>query len=259
MVIGILRIGMLHLAPRLGDLEYNRRLVEKTVATAAAQGAEWIVTPELGLCGYQFASCIGTDWIVPHPDPWLVRFCQVVAAAHITVFLSHPERDRHTDKLYNTVFVIGPDGTCLGTHRKVNVVPGAEAWASPGHTAVPVFVPPLRVGLLVCSDACTPGIARRLQAEGAEILISPAAWPPRPHGPEGAWEQRSRETGLPLFVCNRTGSDRTLSFLEAESVVVKAGERLLTFSAPHSTVLLVDWDPQAQELVGHVCQGIELD
>jgi N-carbamoylputrescine amidase len=180
----------------------------------------------------------------------MAHFCQLVAQLRVTVFLSCPERDEPTGKLYNTVFVIGSDGTCLGTHRKVHVLPGAEAWASPGETAVPILVPPLSVGILICADAYTPAIARRLHAEGAQLLVSPAAWPPWPHGPDGAWEQRTRETGLPLFVCNRTGMDQSFSFMEAESVVVKDGERLLAFRSPHSTVICVEWDVDAQTLVG---------
>ena len=82
------------------------------------------------------------------------------------------------------------------------------------------------------------------------MLVSSAAWGPFPHGPEGAWEARSRETGLPLFVCNRTGTDDGMSFVDAESVVVKDGSRLLSFHGHASTMLLFDWDLGAQALVG---------
>jgi predicted amidohydrolase len=126
----ILRIAMLHLGPRLGDLEYNRRLLETAVTTAAGLGAEWVITPELCLSGYQFSSCIGTAWIAPPPDPWMVHLHQVVARLGITLFLSHPEREPQTAKLYNTVFVLGADGTMLGTHRKVHIVP-VTALANP--------------------------------------------------------------------------------------------------------------------------------
>jgi len=254
----ILRIALLHLAPRLGDLEYNCQLVETAASTAAALGAEWVMTPELCLCGYQFPHRIGTAWVAPHPDPWMERVRRVAARLRITMFLSHPERDRHTDKLYNTVFVIAADGAIIGAQRKVHVIPGAEAWATPGDTVVPVRVPPVLVGILVCADAYTPALAGRLQAQGAQLLVSSAAWGPWPHGPDGAWEQRTLETGLPLFVCNRTGADQTLSFTEAESVVVKDGQRLLAFRAPHSTLLLLDWDLQAQTLVRQARRRIEL-
>jgi N-carbamoylputrescine amidase len=114
------------------------------------------------------------------------QFCQHIARLRVTVFFSHPERDRQTAKIYNTVFVIAADGTILGTHRKVNVVPGAEPWASRGEHIAPIPVPPLTVGVLICADAYTPHIAHHLQAQGAQLLVSPAAWGPWPHGPDGA-------------------------------------------------------------------------
>ena len=54
-----LRIAMLHLAPRLGELAYNRDLLTRAVTTAASQGAKWILTPELCLCGYPVQSPTG--------------------------------------------------------------------------------------------------------------------------------------------------------------------------------------------------------
>lgn len=244
-----LRLALLHLAPTLGDLHANRRLVETAVTTAAMCGAQWIITPELWLCGYQFAEMIGTAWILPQPDPWMTHFCQLVARLRVTVFLSHPERNAQTGKLYNTVFVIAADGTLVGRHRKINVVPIAEAWSSPGDQATPIAVPPWQVGVLICADAYTPGIAQHLHAQGAQLLVSAAAWGPAPHGPDGSWERCSLATGLPLVVCNRTGRDHTLSFLDAESVVVHAGKRLVSFQSPRSALVMVDWDMQTLELV----------
>src|SRR5207253_1069753 len=138
------------------------------------------------------------------------------------------------------------------------VIPIAEAWASPGDRLIPVRVDAVNVGILICADAYTPALAGRLQAQGAQLLVSSAAWGPWPHGPEGAWEQRTHETGLPLFVCNRTGIDQTLSFMDAESVVVKDGKRLLTFQAPRSAIVLVDWALATQELAGEDAQVVYL-
>lgn len=253
-----LRIALLHLEPRLGDLERNRRTLERAVAAAAGAGADWVVTPELCICGYQFTGHLGTEWILPQPEPWMVRFCGLVSRLRVTVFLSHPERDPRTAKLYNSVFVIGADGAIVGTHRKVNVVPTAEAWASRGERIAPIPVPPLTVGVLICSDAYTPQVASRLHAQGAQFLVSSASWGPQPHGPDGAWEDRSRETGLPLIVCNRTGTEETLSFTQAESVVVKAGKRLLSFRSARPALLMVDWDPQTQDLASREFGRVDL-
>jgi predicted amidohydrolase len=255
-----LRIALLHLAPIPGDLAHNRRLVEKAVTTAAGLGAAWIITPELLICGYSFADTIGTEWILPQPDPWMTRFCQLVAQLHVTVFLSHPERDRLSSKLHNTVFVIASDGAILGKHRKINTLrTGSESWSSPGEHPTAISVPPFnRVGLLICADAYSSGICTSLQAQGARLLISAAAWAPGLHGPNGEWERCATETGLPLLVCNRTGPDRTLNFIRAESVVVKDGKRLLSFSSERSAIVVIDWDPKIQNLATPEYQTVYL-
>jgi predicted amidohydrolase len=220
----------------------------------------WILTPELCICGYDFADEIGTDWIVPPPDPWMRDFCRLVARLHVTVFLSHPERDPRTAKLHNSVFVIAADGAILGTHRKINTLRvGAEAWSSPGNQAAPIPSEPFsRVGILICADAYSPGIARSLQAQGAELLVSSAAWAPGLHGPDGEWERCTSDTGLPLFVCNRTGPDRMLDFTGAESVIVKGGQRLLTFRSEQSAVFTIEWDLKTQTLATPAYQRSDL-
>jgi 5-aminopentanamidase len=245
-----LRIALLHLAPLAGDLVHNRQLVETAVTRAAGLGAAWILTPELCICGYTFADQIGTDWIMPQPDPWMRDVCQLAARLHVTVFLSHPERDQQTAKLHNSVFVIAADGTILGKHRKINTLRvGSEAWSSPGHEVAPIPADPFRrVGILICADAYSRGIAQRFQAQGAQLLVSAAAWPPGFHGPNGEWERCTLDTGLPLLVCNRTGPDRALDFTAGESVVVKGGQRLLTFRAERSTIFTIDWDLQTRTL-----------
>jgi predicted amidohydrolase len=255
-----LRIALLHLAPLPGDLTYNRQLVETAVTTAAGLGANWIVTPELCICGYTFVDRIGTGWIVPQPDPWMAHFCQLVARLQVTVFLSHPERDRHTAQLHNTVFVIAANGTIVGKHRKINTLRvGSEAWSSPGELVAPLPVHPLsRVGILICADAYSLEIARSLQAQGAQLLVSAAAWAPGLYGPHGEWEQCTRETGLPLLVCNRTGTDRTLDFTAAESVIVKDGQRLLSFRSERSAIFMIEWDLQAQTLARPKHQSVYL-
>lgn len=250
---------MLHLAPIPGELDHNRRLIEVAIDLAATAGANWVITPELAVCGYSFAERIGTDWITPQPDPWMDGLCRKTAELGITLFLAHPERDTCSDRLFNTVFVLA-NGTVVGRHRKINTLrKGSEAWSSPGTEAIPITVPPMtRVGLLICGDAFSPGIASGLADQGAQMLISSASWAPGFHGPDGEWERCSSATGLPLLVCNRTGIDRTLDFRAAESVIVQNGRRLLSFRSPQSTVVLVDWDLQMQTFTSNPHSTIPL-
>ena len=127
-----IRIAFLHLAPAIGEVQQNRGMLESAVRVAAREGAQWAITPELCIPGYLFAAKIGTDWILPQPDLWMQSFCRLVRDLGLTVFLSHPHRDPSTDKLYNTVFVVDPQGKIIGQHSKVKALGGAEAWSSPG-------------------------------------------------------------------------------------------------------------------------------
>ncbi len=245
-----LRIAFLHLAPIPGDLARNRQLVETAVTSAARIGATWIITPELIITGYTFADSIGTEWIVSQPDSWMTRMSRLAAQLRATLFLSCPEQDRKSRKFYNSLFAIAANGAILGKNRKINTLRvGSEAWSTPGTQAVAIPVPPFRrVGMLICADAYTSEIAQHLRTQGAQLLVSSAAWAPGLHGPNGEWERCTRDTGLPLLVCNRTGPDKPLDFRQAESVVAKDGQRLLSLSSARSAVFAIEWDLQTQTL-----------
>jgi N-carbamoylputrescine amidase len=45
------RIALLHLAIVPGALERNRAVIVQAVKQAAADGAQWVITPELAVCG----------------------------------------------------------------------------------------------------------------------------------------------------------------------------------------------------------------
>lgn len=107
---------------------------------------------------------------------------------------------------------------------------------------------------MICADAYTSKIADALLAKGAEIIVAPSSWGPSLHGPNGEWEQRTFDTGLPLFVCNRTGEDETVTFWGAESMIIKNGKRLLSHKLIQSTILTFDWDVENMELISNKFQ-----
>jgi predicted amidohydrolase len=120
-------------------------------------------------------------------------------------------------------------------------------------------VPPFnKIGLLICADASSPKICTSLKTQGAQLLVSSAAWAPGLHGPNGEWERCTSDTGLSLIVCNRTGPDRTLNFTGAQTVVVKDGQRLLSLSSERSVIFAIDWDLQTQNLASREYQTVYL-
>ena len=174
-----LQIGLLHLAPTLGALEANRALIESGTRAAAGLGADWIVSGELVVPGYRFAPLLGTKWIGEQPDVWMRRLGELGAELGVVTFLSHPERDIASGRLFNSLFVIGREGRLLGRQRKLHPTPISEGWASGGAPSGPVLVDGLQVGLLVCADAYAAGPALRLRAPRARSCSSR----PLPGGP----------------------------------------------------------------------------
>jgi len=168
-----------------------------------------------------------------------------ISAAHLwgAAGSSVPERDTDSNLLYNATFVIDHDGTICGKHRKINTLRvGSEAWSTPGAGSDPIIVGGLSVGVMICADAYSPSMARKLRSNGAKLLVSPAAWTPGEHGPKGEWERSTSDTGLSLFVCNRTGQDAILDFSRGESVLAYGGSRLISVASETSVVMLFAWD-----------------
>lgn len=245
----IRRIALLHLAPRAGDVDGNRKMIEAATLRAAAMGADWVITPELCVSGYEFVDSIGTDWIEPQPDAWLKHYSQMTARLGLAAFIGTPDRDPLTDKLYNAALAFDRDGSLVGRHRKVDVVPvHDEQWSSPGESIAPLMVDGVNIGILICADSYTPDVAMRHKELGAQFLVSPVAWMPGECGPEGVWEQRTLDTGLPLVVCNRTGQEPSADFRESDSVAVQDGKRQAVFRSPLAAVVALDWQRQTLRL-----------
>jgi N-carbamoylputrescine amidase len=62
------------------------------------------------------------------------------------------------------------------------------------------------------------------------------------HEPNGEWEQRSQETGLCMYVCNRTGKEDIMNFEGGASAVIAEGRRVFEYSGKRPAILTVDAD-----------------
>ena len=242
-------IALLHLAPRPGEIEANRRALEHAVRRAAAAGARLIVTPELAVSGYGFRDLVGTDWIARGQS---ARFAWAAALARETrtsLVLGTPEAALETGALFNRMVLFAPDGSVAGRHRKINALRmGSESWSTPGDRASVLTVEGIgRIGFFVCADMYSPRVVDETAAFGVDLLLSSAAWAPGHHGPNGEWERASSTTGRPVLVCNRTGRD-VLDFNDARSIAAVDGTITFFHASPDPHVALVDWSPKTRRL-----------
>lgn len=247
-----IRLSMLHAALKHNNVAHNVELLEGLFLKALEAGPDIIVMPELAVSGYEFFKELGADWIKEVIPETLDKFCQLARANHVAAIIGSPRFSQATSQYYNAAIFIDERGQVVGEHYKINVLPGSEGWASPGRDIRPIVWKGHKIGLLICSDAYTPDIGAELAKQGARVLISPAAWAPGLHQPNGEWEQRSRETGLCLYVCNRTGPEKNLSFNGSSSVVVAGGRRVIDYSDKQAAILSIavkstDWLPLGEQ------------
>jgi predicted amidohydrolase len=87
---------------------------------------------------------------------------------------------------FNTLVVIGPDGSLVTAYRKIHLFDSfgyreSSKLATGPIEPVVIDVGGSRLGLLTCYDLRFPELGRLLADRGAEILLVPAAWLTGPH------------------------------------------------------------------------------
>lgn len=88
-------------------------------------------------------------------------------------------------RLHNSALVIAPDGTLLGAHDKVRLVPFAEyvpdwaaarGWSGPRYTAgttpAVIAVGNTSLGILICYEVLFAGLSRSLVDGGGEVIVN---------------------------------------------------------------------------------------
>lgn len=166
---------------------------------------------------------------------------RVRAHLHLGSFL---QRDSH-GRLYNTSFLVGPDGEELLRYRKIHVF-GYQSLESTllsaGNEADVATTPLGRLAATTCYDLRFPELYRVLVDRGAEMFIIPAAWP---MARLAHWRlfTRARAVENQVFVaaCNSTGFQDDVE-LAGHSVVVDPWGQVLAEARTDEEVLLVDLD-----------------
>ncbi|NUT93462.1 MAG: carbon-nitrogen hydrolase family protein [Saccharothrix sp.] len=166
------------------------RTVEKAVSLireAAANGASLVAFPEVFVPGYPYWNwtmnpVAGSPWYerlyraaIDVPGPHVDTLCAAAAATGTTVVIGVNERGRHSlGVLYNTVLVIGPDGTVLGAHRKL-VPTWAEklTWTGGDGRSLRVHQTPVGpLGVLACGENTNTLARFALLAQGELVHVA---------------------------------------------------------------------------------------
>jgi len=236
------------------DPKKNLPVAIDRITAAARQGAKLICLPELFrslyFCQKEDYQCF--DLAEPIPGPATDLLAKIAKKLKITLVSSHFEQ--RTGGLYhNTAVVFGPDGSILGTYRKMHIPddPGfsEKFYFAPGDTGfLPIQTPVGKLGVLVCWDQWYPEAARLMALRGAQILIYPTAIglartePRELHKVQcRAWQtmQCSHAIANGVFVLsiNRTGREDSLDFWGTSFACDPFGEVLAQASTDKAEII----------------------
>ncbi len=184
----IVTVAVINYQTIWGNKQANLEKIKSIATSAAEQGNNIIVFPELALCGYEsddkgspYKECAETI-----PGPATEEIASLAKKKDVYIIWGMAERDRKSwDLLYNSAVMVGPEGY-IGTFRKMNPSPPplfSETDFFTGGSELPVFETRYGlVGIQICRDFWFyPEQSRILALKGARLLINSTASPAGPN------------------------------------------------------------------------------
>ena len=215
----------MQLAPRVGDLEWNRNHMKSAIRQVAALDTQIVLMPELVSSGYVFDTVEEARSCGEPADGPSVSMLAVGAAHYGIVIVGGFAELGDDGQLYNSAAIVGPDGV-LAIYRKTHLWDREKLWFTPGSEAPPVVETPFgRIGVAVCYDLYFPELTRGLALAGADLIAVPANLPlfPRPTSErpvEIALAQATAHVSkVWVAVCDRTGPERGVEWTGASCIV----------------------------------------
>lgn len=220
-------VACCQLAPKIGDLAYNRTLTERAIRSAALQGAQVVVMPELVQSGYLFtdrdeALTLAETTDGPTLQLWqaLARELNIVVVGGFCELLAGGE-------LGNSAAMIDAQGL-RAVYRKVHLWDAEKDIFTAGDAPPPVIETVFgRIGMLICYDLEFPEWVRLPALAGADLLCAPVNWPdgPRPatERPAEVLRVQANASVNRMFIaaCDRYGHERGVNWVQG-SVIVDA-------------------------------------
>ncbi|HEX5725754.1 MAG TPA: nitrilase-related carbon-nitrogen hydrolase, partial [Longimicrobiaceae bacterium] len=232
---GRLRLRVEQMDPALGEPEANLARIADARRSAAAEGVDLLVTPELAVTGYDVRDRVHQLALPERDDPF-----PALAGPGPDVVVGAVEADRgfvpynvalhlrggavlhRHRKVYLPTYGMFDEGRWFGAGDRVRAYDAGGGW---------------RLGLLVCEDLWHPSLTWLLAAAGAHLVVvqSAAAGRGALQGGAGggrfanweAWEQLARAAaiayGIYVVVANRVGTEGACVFAGGSLIVAPGG------------------------------------
>lgn len=167
------------------DIAENLKATEGFIRQAAAQGAQFILTPE-NTCHIRVPATEKLKSSQPQEGhPVLLRFSELAKDLGVCLMAGSLSIRLSNGKMANRCFVFDANGDIVAKYDKIHLfdadLPTGEshresAVFEPGRQAVTVETPWAKLGLAICYDLRFAALFRTLAKAGAQILTVPAAF-----------------------------------------------------------------------------------
>jgi predicted amidohydrolase len=231
----------------------------KLIREAAAQGADYVLTPEVSNMIQSNRQAMFENLAAEEDDLSLKAYRALAAELKIHLHIGSLALRTSPERAVNRSFLIGPDGTVIARYDKIHMfdidLPGGESYREsanyqPGETAVIADLPWGRIGLTICYDVRFPALYRALAESGASFLTVPSAFTVRTG--EAHWHTllraRAIENGCFVFAAAQAGTHESKRQSYGHSLIVDPwGTILAEGSATETGVFLAKIDPAKVE------------
>jgi len=259
----MLKLGLIQFSASDQPVE-NLQTVLQMIRDAHAQGAEFILTPEV-------TNCVSVDqehqrsvFYHQKDDPSLQAY-QAIAAelgihlliGSLAVLTNDPD-----GRFANRSFMIGPKGGIIAQYDKIHMFDVALSKSEtykesngyrPGDKAVTATCDFATVGLAICYDLRFPHLFRALAQAGAEIITVPAAFSPVSGAAHWHVLLRARaiETGCYILAPAQTGTHKASVGKERQtyghSLVVDPWGQIIADASTDVGITIVEIDQEQVE------------
>ena len=227
--------------------EDNLRTCMDMIRSAAQNGADMVIFPEMNLTGYV------TDYRVSSfsrpVDSLLVdTLSRLTDELNLAVMAGLAEKAG--GHIYGTHLVFVPRSP-YGSYRKLHIAPNEQGVFSPG-ASIPLFKHAgVRFGIQLCYDAHFPELSTAMALDGADLLFFPHA---SPRGTDRdkfrSWMRhlpaRAFDNGVFVAAVNQTGDNGAGLKFPGLSLAIGPDGRLISraFSREKNHLHFVSLDPE---------------
>ncbi len=221
-----------------GDITKNLDHIDFYITKAKSDGNDLIVFPEMSDLGYDMKLILknAQDWDSGPSQ----KISDLAKSNDIAVVAGIAERDG--DDVYNTLVIVDRTGKILGKYRKIHLITAKPICEhhhlKQGNALVLHTINGITCGFMTCYDIRFPEMARALTLSGAQMLITPSAFPlVRGEHWKTILTCRAIENQVYVAAPNRIGNDAGITFGGATRLIDPYGVTISSASEIDSTLI----------------------